>query len=408
MSSTRWCALVWLGCWLSTAAAQVQRVDGGVNIGSTHRLWSTELTESRRIFVYLPERYAESHQHYPVMYLLDGEMHFHHATGAVQFLATNGRIPEMIVVGISNTDRKRDLTPSTGVASDLKEDPTAGGADRFLKFMVDELAPWVEAHYRTAPFRILVGHSLGGLLDIYALATRPNDFQAYIAISPSLWWDDMHYVDRAKLAFPSLESPHFLYLSWCDQEDMIARSSQKLAGWVTAHPPEGLVFAAHYYPGETHSTTPHRSLYDGLEMIYAGWKLPYDPDDEKQLPDLAAVETHFAALSKRFGYHIDPTVDALNDVGRNYIAQHEYPRAVTILEHAAALYPESDSVQETLGKALEGSARLDEALEAYQRALALVVEGESPYGEVDDYRNDIAALQRRRVAARLVRPNSPR
>jgi len=80
-------------------------------------------------------------KHYPVMYLLDGEMHFHHATGAVQFLATNGRIPEMIVIGISNTDRKRDLTPSTGVASDLKEDPTAGGADRFLKFMVDELAP---------------------------------------------------------------------------------------------------------------------------------------------------------------------------------------------------------------------------------------------------------------------------
>jgi len=103
-------------------------------------------------------------------------------------------------------------------------------------------------------------------------------------------------------------------------------------------------------------------------MIYSGWKLPYDPDDEKQLPDLAAVETHFASLSKRFGYHIDPTVDALQDVGQEFSRPTRVPAGSRDSRARCGAVSESDSVQETLGKALEGSARLDEALKAYQRA----------------------------------------
>jgi tetratricopeptide (TPR) repeat protein len=100
-------------------------------------------------------------------------------------------------------------------------------------------------------------------------------------------------------------------------------------------------------------------------------------------------------LASRLRHHIDPTADALNDVAEHLLDRHEYAQAVTILERAAALYPEVDYVQETLGKALEDSARADEALQAYRRALLLALEGESPYGDVGDYRRRIVDLERK-------------
>jgi len=241
-------------------------------IGTSARIWSRTLQERRQVFIYLPDGYHDKSKRFPVLYLLDAENQFHHSTGIVQFLAAQGRIPELIVIGITNTDRDRDLTPPTSTEKDIKDNPTAGGGDRFLTFMVDELAPWVESRYRTEPFRILVGHSYGGLLNIYALTTRSKDFQANIAISPALGWDSRHYLEAAEQALPALPGPHFLFVGCGDQERGIARNSEALADWIRTHPVTGLTFVFKEYPGEVHGTTPHRSLYDGLEALYAPWR----------------------------------------------------------------------------------------------------------------------------------------
>ncbi len=188
--------------------------------------------------IYTPPHYARSNQHYPVLYLLDAEAQFYQAAATLQFLGSdNGRIPEMILVGITNTRRIRDLTPTTQDPEQRKHHPDAGGADAFLKFLTDELTPWVNARYRTQPYRILVGHSLGGLFAVHALLVRPDSFQAYLAVSPSLWWDAQATVTEAKTALGTIPvGPHALYLSWGANEHTIRDSSQALLDWLQAHP----------------------------------------------------------------------------------------------------------------------------------------------------------------------------
>ena len=148
------------------------------------------MNERRPLFISKPAGYEQGTERYPVLYLLDGETHFHHATGIARFLAESGRIPALLVVGVASTNRNRDLTPPSQAGNDLRFSPGGGGADAFLRFLSEELIPYVEANYRTRSYRILVGHSFGGLFAVYALTTRPRVFNAYIAISPSLHWNN--------------------------------------------------------------------------------------------------------------------------------------------------------------------------------------------------------------------------
>jgi predicted alpha/beta superfamily hydrolase len=123
-----------------------------------------------------------------VLYLLDGESNFEFTAAIIHFLAENERIPGMIVVGIDSGDRSQrthDLTAPSQVEIERRFSPGNGGADVFLAFIDSELVPYVEKNYRTRPYRILVGHSFGGLFAIHTLATRPMLFNAYIAIDPT-------------------------------------------------------------------------------------------------------------------------------------------------------------------------------------------------------------------------------
>ena len=157
-------------------------------------LKSTVLGEDRIIFVRTPQTYERNVQRYPVLYLTDAEAQMDHTITTIDFLSRNGRMPEMIVVGISNTDRTRDLTPTNGTMNNPGgrpfRFPTSGGADKFLKFIETELIPSIEADYRTQPYRVFAGHSFGGLFALHALLTRPEVFNAYIAVSPTFPWDN--------------------------------------------------------------------------------------------------------------------------------------------------------------------------------------------------------------------------
>ena len=148
----------------------------------------------------VPRGNADGKTAYPVAYLTDGD-DFINAVGAVtDFLAKIGRAPELILVGIPHTDRTRDLTPTHVETADdginVWQTKSSGGADKFLQFIETELMPEVEKRYRTQPFRVLAGHSLGGLFAVHALSTRPGLFNVYVAVSPSLWWDGQSEVNR--------------------------------------------------------------------------------------------------------------------------------------------------------------------------------------------------------------------
>lgn len=132
------------------------------------------LGEERSLWLRLPPSYGRAAAHYPTLYLTDGDAQMLHTVSTVAFLERQGRIPEMIVVGVNNTDRTRDLTPSAASPGAAALQPTAGGAGNFLAFFEKELIPWVDSKYRTRPFRIFAGHSFGGLFAVNALATRPE------------------------------------------------------------------------------------------------------------------------------------------------------------------------------------------------------------------------------------------
>jgi predicted alpha/beta superfamily hydrolase len=198
-------------------ATAAQEKDPAIKIGEKFTLHSNVLNEERPFWVYLPESYnskAQTPEAYPVLFLLDGDALFHTATGVVEFMSRNGndQIPELIVVAIPNTNRNRDLTPTHSLTTQTGEESkslaSSGGGDAFLRFLQEELVPRIDATYRTLPYRIIVGHSLGGLLALHALLTAPATFQGIVAIDPSLWWDNQIVVKKEKEFLATAKSLH--------------------------------------------------------------------------------------------------------------------------------------------------------------------------------------------------------
>ena len=158
--------------------------DNRIVIGRVDTVYSKILNDKRAIQVHVPE--GDKNQHYPVLYILDGEDHFLSAVAISEQLS--GVIPPIIVVGINNmgfNTRERDLTPT----EDKNINANSGGGENFISFIEKELIPYIESKYPTANYRIFSGHSLGGLAVVNAFFNHTKLFNAYIALDPSLWWD---------------------------------------------------------------------------------------------------------------------------------------------------------------------------------------------------------------------------
>jgi predicted alpha/beta superfamily hydrolase len=177
-----------------------------VTCGERFTLHSKILAEERTVFVAVPVSYAQGTQRYPVRYLTDAQWQFEQTRSTAAFLARNGLTPEVIVVGVANHDRTRDLYATK---ADFTRNgrtvpfPTSGNADQFLEFLQQELIPWIESNYRTAPLRILAGHSAGGNFALHTMRVEPVLFQVIVAASPWLAWDDARELQQL---VPFLES----------------------------------------------------------------------------------------------------------------------------------------------------------------------------------------------------------
>lgn len=164
-----------------------------LTIGETFKIDSVVLDEQRTINVFLPSGYKQTTgQRFPVMYMLDGGLgeDFLHIAGLLHISALNGTMPPFILVGVENTERRRDLTGPTEVASDREIAPRVGGSAAFRRFIAEELIPRIERDYRCTERRAVVGESLAGLFVIETLMQQPDLFDTWIAVDPSLWWND--------------------------------------------------------------------------------------------------------------------------------------------------------------------------------------------------------------------------
>ncbi len=175
----------------SRAAAPPPEQATGLTIGETFTLASKVMGETRRINVYLPPGYAASTDvRLPVLYMPDGGLaeDFLHVAGLVQVSVGNGTMRPFVLVGIENTERRRDMTGPTDNPDDRKIAPRVGGSAAFRTFLRTELMPEIRARYRTTAETAIVGESLAGLFVVETLLLEPDLFDTYLAFDPSLWW----------------------------------------------------------------------------------------------------------------------------------------------------------------------------------------------------------------------------
>jgi len=339
-----------------------------VVLGKTIQIESKVLGEERQIMVYLPPGYDQTSTKYPVLYLLDGRMHFQHASSTVQFLSRNGRIPQMIVVAIVNVDRTRDFTPTT-----VEERLKSGGAEKFITYLNDELFPFIEENYRTVPYRLLEGHSLGGMFSLHVLFKYPDMFQSHFAMSPYIMWDNNYVLNEAteKMQTPP-NFKNFLYITLGDEENYVEPLG-KLTNLLETKKPEGLEWHYIVMENDNHGTVPLKSLYNGLETLYKDWGINIAVADQS----IQAIEDHYQKLSDKFGYTVEIPENMFNAMGYRAIGQDKIELALEFFLHNVKLYPESTNVYDSLGEGYEAAGKLELAKKNYEIAVKKGEESEN-------------------------------
>jgi len=240
-------------------------------VGETFTIDSKVLGETRRINVYPPPGYAESRDvRVPVLYMPDGGMaeDFLHVAGLVQVSVGNGTMRPFLLVGIENTERRRDMTGPTEDAEDKKIAPRVGGSQAFRKFLREELMPQVRERYRTTPETAIVGESLAGLFVVETFLLEPDLFDTYIAFDPSLWWNRQGLVQGAGerlRARPRLEKT--LYFASSDEQGIVV-PTQRLAEVLAKAAPPGLHWHYEKMPEETHATIYHPAALRAFRAVF--------------------------------------------------------------------------------------------------------------------------------------------
>jgi uncharacterized protein len=255
----------------AVTAAPLQQRPVPLSIGETFTLSSAALKETRRINVYLPPAYTETATtRLPVLYMPDGGMaeDFLHVAGLVQVLTGNGTMRPFILVGIENTQRRRDLTPPTEDPEDMKIAPRVGGSEAFRMFIRTELMPDIRARYRTTDETAIVGESLAGLFVVETFLKTPDLFNTYIAFDPSLWWNKGAMVNGATEPLrANRDRRRSIYLAVSSQGDVdgtVTKFADRLA-W-DAGPLVSAKFVK--YPAELHSTIYHPAAQAAFREVF--------------------------------------------------------------------------------------------------------------------------------------------
>ena len=346
-----------------------------LNIGVVDSLYSDILHESREIYVQLPENYDPGRdQKYPVVLVLDGEVLMDVVT-TVYKNYYGGFLPEMVLVGISNSEnRTRDLTISsieTRQGGAFTEE--SGEAENFTQFIAQELLPYLESKYPVTNYRTLIGHSFGGLFTVNTLVHHTELFDNYLAIDPSLDWDDQRILKEARASLgPERFAGRSLFLTLSGQlhmqdysitidnvmEDtseytLFPRSNIEFSQLGQDHGASALDLKWKFYPKDIHGTVPLPSMLDGLVGLFEWFQM--EGTDKINHPDtpieelVAIIRHREAKLEKHFGYFVPPyDEDLFNMLGYMYLDMGKPQKSHTIFQLNTEYYPNSANVYDAL------------------------------------------------------------
>jgi predicted alpha/beta superfamily hydrolase len=258
------------------AHARPHRTAAPLVIGESFALESRVLGEVRRVNVYVPTVYGQEIEGpLPVLYMLDGGLDegFLHVAGLVQVLVSNGGMRPFTLVGIPNTQRRRDLTGPTSSAEDRTIAPVVGGSGAFRRFVREELMPAVRARCRTTDESAIVGESLAGLFVVETLMLEPELFDTYIAIDPSVWWDNERLVKDAEgRRAPTTNAPQ---VAPRRRSVFLANSNEPTMSKLTERLAQGLASASNLdvrfelFPAESHATIYHPAALTAFRALFA-------------------------------------------------------------------------------------------------------------------------------------------
>ncbi len=354
-----------------------------ITVGESFTLESKVLGQARPVIVSLPDGYADGADRYPVAVLLDGDVHLVHTRGTLGFLARNGLMPRMILVAVPSINRTHDLTPTHVAAEEAggarREYPTSGGADRFEAFLRTELLPWVDQNYRTIPWRMLMGHSFGGLFTVHTMLTHPEDFNAWVAVSPTFRWDDQLLLREAEERFKKRRNfPETLFLSIGDEGEAADASFDRFVDFVNKARPGGFRLATMKLEDEDHNSAVLLSHYHAMRSIFAGWRVELDPATGRYPGGVPALKQHYAELSERLGMPVAPPELVVNLLGYQTMASGDLDGALELFRLNAVNHPTSANVHDSLGEGLEAAGRLDDARLQFEHAVALGRDHQDP------------------------------
>ena len=340
-----------------------------------HVLNSKVLNEEQKISVYLPEKYGEDPTHrYPVIYALDGKYYKQMVSAVIARFYDDWLIPETIVVTIDNENRIRDYTPTPHATADV----LSGKADVFLDYIEKELIPFVDSNYQTSEFRIFEGHSLGGLLSLYAVQARPELSTAHYAFSPSLHWGDNKTVEKIITYLSSRKSlKQFIYMnlgneivkSEYETTNTMAASFLRLQTFFKEHSVPGLRVKSEILKKLPHAATNISGLVNATNELYRNWVLPFDAIEGG--PE--AISEHYEKLSSDLYQEIQPRKGSIN-FAADYMTNgvHSPEKGMKLLKYNASLYPDSAWVIFNLAKGYEQREQVDLAKKYGQEALNLI------------------------------------
>lgn len=371
---------------LQTVHSQNEEITGY----TTDSLHSEALNESKEFWVQLPETYnPTSNEKYPVIYILDG-FSLKNNLETVYNNYWGHYLPHMILVGISNkSNRTRDLTTSQIKMRRGNEfDQDTGGAENFTKFIESELIPHIDKTYPTTSYRTLIGHSYGGLFTINMLINHNNLFKNYIAIDPSLDWDNQKLLKQAKerlvtesfkgkSLFVSLaaEQLHMMdesvtienLMDNTSEFTLFPRSIIEFSNFAETHKESGLNFSWEIYPEDLHGTVPLPSIRDGLVFLFKWFQFKNPPkynNPETPIEELVELLNEQEKIYKNnFGYSVPPMVEELF-IGYGYMnMQMGAPKkAELFFQKAIAYYPKSANAYDSLAEFYESENNYSEAL----------------------------------------------
>jgi predicted alpha/beta superfamily hydrolase len=371
-------------------------------IGTIDSIHSKILGEQRKIWIYVPNSGPEgiySKQRYPVVYLLDGDAHFYSVVGMIQQLSqVNGNTicPEMIVVGIPNTDRTRDLTPTHIVSDppfmDSAFSKNSGGGEKFISFIEKELFPHIDSIYPTQPYRMLIGHSFGGLTVMNTFTHHTKLFNAYVSIDPSMWWDNKKLLIETKNA---LSTKNFkgtsLFLGIAntmpDGMDTLKAISDttldtkqihsilELSSYLNDNKQNALKSRTKYYNDDDHGSVPLIAEYDALRFIFDYYPLKLSMQEYMNMNKevISKMEKHYKVVSEHLGYQVKLPENMINGLGYQKLAEKNFDMAEYLFKLNTENYPLSANTFDSLGDLYDAKGDKKNAIASYKKAMSIKV-----------------------------------